>query len=309
MAPWYPPGQDPQRGFPAPPADPGALRCGDGRCGGVGVRHDRGMSIDPAAVSSIPPRNDLRRRVLAGEPTIGLFLNLGSMVSAEIVARAGYDWALVDLEHGMATESELLGQLIAIQSTPTAAIVRVVSAERMRVGRILDLGADGGMIPRLETVDQLRETVRWMRYPPAGIRGVATGTRGAGYATVAHPEVQGIDQRGLGVFQVESRVAVEAIDDLAAIDGVDVLFVGPADLSHDLGIPGAFTDPGFVATLDHVADVARAHGKAAGMLVREAAEVAGYLARGFTFLGIGSAPGVGLNRARSHVARGRSALG
>jgi 2-dehydro-3-deoxyglucarate aldolase/4-hydroxy-2-oxoheptanedioate aldolase len=69
---------------------------------------------------------------------------------------------------------------------------------------------------------------------------------------VAHPDVQGIDQRVLGVFQVESRVAVDAIEDLAAIDGVDVLFVGPADLSHDLGIPGAFTDTNFVATLDHV---------------------------------------------------------
>ncbi len=266
------------------------------------------MSNDAVPAPSIPPRIDLRRRVLAGEPTIGLFLNLGSLVSAEIVARAGYDWALVDLEHGMATESELLGQLVAIQSTSTAALVRVVSAERMRVGRVLDLGADGVMIPRLETVDQLRETVRWMRYPPAGIRGVATGTRGAGYGTVAHPQVQGISERVLGVFQVESRIAVDAIEGLAAIDGVDVLFVGPADLSHDMGIPGAFTDPGFVAALDHVAAVARAHGKAAGMLVREAAEVAGYLERGFTFLGIGSDSGMIMTRARSQLAEARAAL-
>jgi 2-dehydro-3-deoxyglucarate aldolase/4-hydroxy-2-oxoheptanedioate aldolase len=266
------------------------------------------MSNDAAPTPSVPPRVDLRRRVLAGEPAIGLFLNLGSIVSAEIVARAGYDWALVDLEHGMATESELLGQLVAVQSTSCAAIVRVVSAERMRVGRILDLGADGLMIPRLETVEQVRETVRWMRYPPAGIRGVATGTRGAGYATVAHPQVQGIDARVLGVFQVESRAAVESVEELAAIDGVDVLFVGPADLSHDMGIPGAFTDPGFVAALDHVAAVARANGKAAGMLVREASEVAGYLARGFTFLGIGSDSGMIMARARSQLAEARAAL-
>ena len=267
------------------------------------------MSNDAAPAPLIPPRSDIRRRVLAGEPTIGLFMNLGSIISSEIVARAGYDWALVDLEHGMATESELLGQLVAIQSTPTAAIVRVVSAERMRVGRILDLGADGLMIPRLETVDQLRETVRWMRYPPAGIRGVATGTRGAGYATLGHPQIRAIDERVLGVFQVESRVAVDAIEDLAAIDGVDVLFVGPADLSHDMGIPGQFTEPGFVATLDHVAAVARAHGKAAGMLVREAAEVGGYLARGFTFIGIGSDSGMIMTRARSQLAEARAALG
>ncbi len=267
------------------------------------------MSNDAVPTPSIPPRVDLRRRVLAGEPTIGLFLNLGSIVSAEIVARAGYDWALVDLEHGMATETELLGQLVAIQSTPCAAIVRVVSGERMRVGRVLDLGADGLMIPRLETVDQVSETVRWMRYPPAGIRGVATGTRGAGYATVAHPEVQAISPRVLGVFQIESRAAVDAIEDIAAIDGVDVLFVGPADLSHDLGIPGAFGDPEFVALLDRVAAVARAHGKAAGILVREAAEVEAYRRRGFTFLGIGSDSGSIMTRARSQLAEARAALG
>src|SRR5512141_1160942 len=109
----------------------------------------------PPDALPIPPRPDLRRRVLAREPTIGLFVNLGSSVSAEIVARAGYDWALLDLEHGMGTEVDLLAQLLAVQATPTAAVVRVVSSERMRVGRILDLGADGLMIPRLETPEAM----------------------------------------------------------------------------------------------------------------------------------------------------------
>ena len=208
----------------------------------------------------------------------------------------------------MATETEVLAQLAAIQSTPTAAIARVVSAERMRVGRILDLGAEGLMIPRLETAADMRETVRWMRYPPAGIRGVATGTRGAGYSTVGHAQMRDLNDRILGVFQVESRAAVAAIDELAAIDGVDVLFVGPADLSHDMGIPGEFADPGFVTALDHVAATAKAHGKAAGILVREAAEVAAYRARGFAFIGIGSDAGMIMTRARSQLAEARAAL-
>jgi 2-dehydro-3-deoxyglucarate aldolase/4-hydroxy-2-oxoheptanedioate aldolase len=257
---------------------------------------------------SIPPRADLRRRVLAGEPTIGLFVGLNSPVSAEIVARAGYDWALVDLEHGMANEADLLAHLMAIQATPTSAVVRVASAERLRVGRILDLGADGLMIPRLETVADVRETLTWMRYPPAGIRGVAAGTRGAGYATVGHPDIRTIDERILGVFQVESMLAVEASDELAAIDGVDVLFVGPADLSHSMGIPGQFTHPAFVSALDHVAAVARAHGKAAGMLVRDASEVAAYRARGFGFIGIGSDYGLLISGTRSQLAIARAAL-
>jgi len=267
------------------------------------------MSTDPASLPPIPPRSDLRRRVLAGEPTIGLFLNLGSIVAAEVVARAGYDWALIDLEHGMATESELMAQLVAVQATPAAAVVRVVSAERLRVGRVLDLGADGLMIPRLETAADVRATVDWMRYPPDGSRGVAAGTRGAGYATVPHPRIRDLNERVLGVFQVESRAAVAAVDELAAIDGVDVLFVGPADLSHEMGIPGEFGSTQFSQALDRVAAAAAAHGKAAGMLVRDASEVAAYVARGYRFLGIGSDSGLVMRGAREELAAARAALG
>jgi 4-hydroxy-2-oxoheptanedioate aldolase len=263
----------------------------------------------PTPIPSIPPRPDLRRRILAGETTIGLFVQLGSLVSADIVGRAGYDWTILDLEHGMTTEADLLAQLIAIQATPTAALVRVLSSERMRVDRILDLGADGLMIPRLETAEELRQTLSWMRYPPAGIRGLAGTTRGAGYGTVAHADVRTINDRILGVFQVESPLAVDNVEELAAIDGVDVLFVGPADLSHAMGIPGEFAHPVFVEALDHVAAVARAHGKGAGMLVRDASEVAAHAARGFTFIGIGSDAGVLIGGARAQLAAARAALG
>ncbi len=179
----------------------------------------------------------------------------------------------------------------------------------MRVGRVLDLGADGLMIPRLETVADMRETLSWMRYPPAGIRGVAAGTRGAGYSTVGHPELKSISERILGVFQVESPAAVAVADDLAAIDGVDVLFVGPADLSHGMGIPGEFSNTAFTDALDRVAAAAAAHGKAAGILVRDASEVAAYRARGYGFIGIGSDSGLVMSGARSQLAEARASLG
>jgi 2-keto-3-deoxy-L-rhamnonate aldolase RhmA len=178
----------------------------------------------------------------------------------------------------------------------------------MRVGRILDLGADGVMIPRLESIADIRETLSWMRYPPAGIRGLAQATRGAGYFTVAHQDVAAINDDVLGVFQVESPAAVDIAGEVAALDGVDVLFVGPADLSHAMGIPGEVTNPRFIEALDHVAAVARAAGKAPGMLVRGADEVAGYRARGFTFLGIGADLGLVANGARSQLAAARAAL-
>lgn len=242
--------------------------------------------IPPAPV--LPPRGDLRRRVLAGEPTVGAFLNLGSFVAAEIAARAGFDWLLVDLEHGHGSDMDLLPQLHAIQLTSTAALVRVAAAERIRVGRALDLGADGVMIPRLDAEPDVAETVTWLRYPPDGVRGVALPVRGGGFGEIAHADLRAANERVLGVFQVESPAAVEAAPALAAIDGVDVLFVGPTDLSHGMGIPGRFEEPAFGAALDRVVAACRTHGKAAGILLRSGSEVAATLARGFTFVGIGS---------------------
>lgn len=238
------------------------------------------------------PRHELRQRVLAGEPTIGAFVNLGSTVAAELVARAGFDWVVIDLEHGAGTEGDLYPQLLAVQSTSTAAVVRVPQAARLPVGRVLDAGADGLMIPRLETLAEITETLSWMRYPPAGIRGVAGPTRGAGFNSIPHAELAGRVNPGIaGVFQVESPAAVEAAEAVAALDGVDVLFVGPADLSHSMGIPGEFENPRFLGALDKVAAACEAHGKAAGILLQGPSAVEAHLRRGYRFLGIGSDSG------------------
>lgn len=256
----------------------------------------------------LPPRAELRRRVLAGERTIGAFVNLGSLAAAELTARAGFDWVIVDLEHGMGSEADLHAQLLAVQGTPTAAIVRVASAERLRVGRALDMGADGLMIPRLETVVEVTETLSWMRFPPAGIRGVALPNRGGGYGEATHAEVHARNERLIGVFQVESMPAVDAAADIAAIDGVDVLFVGPADLSHSMGIPGRFDEPAFTGALDRVVAACRANGKSAGILLKDAGVMPAALERGFTFVGVGSDSTFLVAAARQAVAQARAAI-
>jgi 4-hydroxy-2-oxoheptanedioate aldolase len=268
------------------------------------------MTTTDTHAPSLPPRGDLRRRILGGEATVGVFLNLGSLAAAELVARAGYDWVIVDLEHGMGTEAELHAQLLAVQGNPTAALVRVASAERLRVGRALDMGADGLMIPRLETPAEVVETLRWMRYPPAGIRGVALPTRGSGYGEIGHGELAAtVNGRLLGVFQVESPAAVAVSEAMAAIDGVDVLFVGPADLSHAMGIPGRFDEPAFVGALDAVIAACRTHGKSAGILLPDASGVAAARAQGFTFIGVGSDGAFVSSSARARLAAARAALG
>jgi 2-keto-3-deoxy-L-rhamnonate aldolase RhmA len=231
---------------------------------------------------------DLHPRLRAGETLYGTFLNLASPVAAEIAARAGFDWVIIDLEHGAGTEADLLANLHALGATTTAALVRPPSGERLRIGRALDLGAHGIMVPRIDVPDQAREAVSFMRYPPDGMRGIALSTRGAGLGELGHGDVRAINGRVLGIIQIESRSAVDAAAEIAAIDGVDVLFVGPTDLSHSLGIPGRFTDPAYLEAITSVVAAAEGAGKAAGILLRDASVVARHRELGFRFIGLGS---------------------
>jgi len=236
-----------------------------------------------------PFDRSFRDRVLGGETLFGLWLDLSSPASAEICAAAGYDWLLVDLEHGAGTEADLLSMFHAIAAGgDSQPLVRPQSGERIRVGRALDLGARGIMVPRLESTAQAEEAVTFLRYPPAGIRGVATRARGAGLGVVGHGDVRRLNDRVLGIIQIESIGGLRDADAIAAIDGVDVLFVGPADLTHSLGIPGQFDSDAYKDALGRVAAACRAHGKAAGILVYDTAVVADLLDRGFTFVGIGA---------------------
>ena len=233
-------------------------------------------------------QHPFRQRVLGGETVFGLFLDLASPFAAELCARAGYDWLLIDLEHGGATEADLLGLLQATEVGGAAALVRPQSGERLRIGRALDLGAAGIMVPRLESAEEAAEAVTYLRYPPAGVRGVALRARGAGLGYVAHADVAGVHERIVGIVQIESVGALREADAIAAIDGVDVLFVGPADLTHSLGIPGQFGSARYREALETVVAACRAHGKSPGILVYDPGVVPGLLEMGYRFVGIGA---------------------
>jgi 2-keto-3-deoxy-L-rhamnonate aldolase RhmA len=261
---------------------------------------------DPTTLVPVPGIVDLHDRLRAGETLFGTFVGLGSPVATELVARAGFNWLIIDLEHGVGTESELVGQLHAVGATRTAALVRPQSGERLRIGRALDLGAHGIMVPRIDRADQAREAVSWMRYPPDGSRGLALSTRGAGLGELGHLDVQAINRRILGIIQVESPSAVEHAAEIAAIDGVDVLFVGPTDLSHSLGIPGRFDDPVYLDALRHVATTAEAAGKAAGILLRDARALPRHQDLGFRFIGLGSDSAFISDGARAALAGARA---
>jgi 4-hydroxy-2-oxoheptanedioate aldolase len=225
--------------------------------------------------------------VRSGQPSLGTFLGMAASVSAEVCAVAGFDWILLDLEHGAGGEEQIRAVVPAAGGYGVPTVVRVEAGERIRIGRALDGGVAGIMLPRLDTAAEVAAVLTHLRYPPLGDRGVATYNRACAFGL----DPQALDRatrETLCVVQIESQAAVTAADDIASLDGVDVLFVGPRDLSHDLGVPGDLTAPAYIEALDTVLAAARRHGKACGMLVADGAAAAARLAQGWSFLAIGS---------------------
>jgi 2-dehydro-3-deoxyglucarate aldolase/4-hydroxy-2-oxoheptanedioate aldolase len=214
-------------------------------------------------------------------------LNLGSALAAEVCALSGFDWLLVDLEHGAGGEEALVGQILAGAAHGVPVIVRVEAAERIRMGHVLDLGVAGVMLPRLNTPDEVREALRHLWYPPQGDRGVAGYNRAREFGGDGR-EPQEVNDSILSVVQIESVSALESVSEIAAIPGVDVLFVGPSDLSTSMGIPGQFDAPELLAAFDAVIAAAREQKISAAILAGDLSRVEPLSVRGFDFIAVGS---------------------
>ena len=222
-----------------------------------------------------------------GSTLRGTFLNLGSPLSARMAAQSGFDWVLIDLEHGAGSESTLQSMLLAIEGSPCSPIVRVVSNNQDSVKRALDLGAVGVMLPYVSSSEEAEAAVSFTRYPPAGCRGVASSTIATGFGMRTNEYHREAPQSVLTVVQIETRQAVDNADAIAAVEGVDVLFVGPLDLSFNLGCPKQFDHPDMRAATDRVIAACRSNGKAAGILSTPE-RVNAHVEQGFTFVAVGS---------------------
>jgi 2-keto-3-deoxy-L-rhamnonate aldolase RhmA len=233
------------------------------------------------------PETPMKARLAAGETLFGTFLTLGSPLAAESLGLAGFDWLLVDLEHGGGDESLLLGQLLGAKAAGAHALVRVESDVRGRTARALDLGVEGVMCPQVNSPEQAEAWASALHYGPAGSRGIAFFHRGARFGTEPDP-VERARERTLGIAQIESPEAVEAVEEIAAIEGIDVLFVGPSDLSYSMGIFRQFDDPRFRAAIERVVAAASAAGKTAGIFLTSVDQVAAAVADGFRMIAIGS---------------------
>ena len=235
-------------------------------------------------------------------PLRGTFLSLGSALLARMAAQIGFDWVLIDLEHGASSESDLPAMLLAVEGTSCAPIVRVVSNDQDSIKRALDLGAVGVMVPYVSTAAEAKKAVSFTRYPPQGCRGVASSTIATRFGQTMDEYHDRALERTLVIVQIETAEAVENIDQIAAVEGVDVIFVGPLDLSYNLGCPKQFEHPDLLAALDRVLQAGRRHETTVGILSNEV-KAQQHLDQGFTFLAVGSDAGA----ARTGLCRLRDA--
>lgn len=220
------------------------------------------------------------------KPRLGTWLSIGSPVIAELAADSGFDWLLFDLEHGCGFEAALLPQLQAVRGSRVASIVRVGAPHPDLIARVLDWGAAGVMIPHVSTVAEAEACVQAAHYPPRGRRGFSRTVRAYGYGLC--PPVEGKLPEPIIMAQIETIEAVENAGKIARVDGVDVLFVGPADLSFDLKARPKLAKRDYAACLNHVVATAAKAGKSCGILTRDAAELPALRKQGFDWLAVDS---------------------
>jgi len=236
--------------------------------------------------------NFIRERVLNGEFMAGAWCNLGSSITVEMASMMGYDWVLVDQEHGPGDNMNLLGQVQAISVGGAAPLVRIAWNEMPRFKRALDIGAAGIMVPYVQSKAEAELAAASMRYPPAGIRGVASSPRAAGYGGKFEKYHAKANDNLLTIVQVETFQTMKNLDEIALVTGVDVLFVGPLDLSISLNMPGRFQDPQFIKVLKTVAQTAKKAGKAAGILLPDPGLIDKVHGLGYTFVAAGADGGM-----------------
>jgi len=230
---------------------------------------------------------NLKERIQAGETVIGSWLNLGSHVSAEIMGHAGFDWLLIDMEHGSGYEDMMFHQLQVLAAMEVTPLVRTSDATRGKIQQILDSGSQGIMFPQINTVEEAKTATQLMYYPPKGTRGMAKITRATHYGKTAKEYLDQLENTLLGIVQIETASALKEVDAIAALEEVDVLFVGPTDLSVSLDTYGQLQHPVFQKALKDVADAAKKYGKAAGVLMQNISEYDMYAQLDYRFLACG----------------------
>ncbi|EJL30776.1 2,4-dihydroxyhept-2-ene-1,7-dioic acid aldolase [Caulobacter sp. AP07] len=232
--------------------------------------------------------NLFKQGLAEGRPLLGLWQALATPYTAEICAGAGYDWLLFDGEHAPNTLQTLLGQLQAVSAYPVAPVARVPVGDPSIIKQYLDIGCATLLVPMVETADQARRLVAATRFPPHGVRGVASSTSRASRFGADVNYVKTAREAVCLLVQIESAAALGVIEEIAAVEGVDGLFIGPADLAASLGHLGDPRHPDVQAAINDAIGRILATGKAAGIFALDAADARARLAAGVAFVSLGT---------------------
>ena len=245
------------------------------------------------------PQNSFKRALKSGKPQIGLWSSLSSNYTVEVIAGAGFDWILLDMEHSPNDLESTLAQLQAAAPYPSHPVVRVPWNDMVTIKRLLDIGAQSLLVPYVSTAEEARAAVSYTRYPPGGVRGVAGTTRATRFGRVKDYARRAYEEICL-LVQVETQQALDNIEAICAVDGVDGVFIGPADLHASLGYTGEIANPKVKPLIDEAIRRIRKYGKAPGILTPNEADAKLWLACGGLFVAVGADVGI--------LARGAEAL-
>lgn len=230
-------------------------------------------------------QNKVKRALAAGRSSLGSWVMIGHQASAEILAGVGFDWITVDMEHTSIGYETLPVLLAAIRGRGPEAFVRVEANDPTVIKRVLDCGAGGIIVPQVNSASEAEAAVRAARYPPAGFRGVSLG-RASDYGDNFDDYFRSINDEVLVVAQIEHYAAVDAVEDIVAVEGLDAVFLGPYDLSGSMGIVGQFDHPRMREARRRVLEAGRKAGKAVGIheVRPDGRAVQSLLAEGFTLI-------------------------
>jgi len=218
--------------------------------------------------------------------SLGTWISIGSPVVAELACQFSFDWLLIDFEHGAVSTAVLPDILRGVSNRKPAVIVRLPDLQPALISHVLDWGADGIMLPHIRSAEEAKACVAAIYYPPYGSRGYSSSVRAYGYGTKVPADLSGI--KPLFFAQIEDPAGVDHADAIAAVDGVDVLFVGPADLKLALASTQECDKSGFERAIDHVVAATKRYGKRAGILVRDHQTINQLQKKGFSCLAVDS---------------------
>lgn len=233
------------------------------------------------------PVNPFKQALQAGHPQIGLWLGLADAYASELLAGTGFDWLVIDAEHAPNDPRSVLAQLQALAPYPSHPVVRPVSDDAALIKQYLDVGAQTLLVPMIESAEQAARVVAATRYPPNGVRGVGSALARASRWNQVEGYPQGCEQHLCVLVQVESVAGLQNLPAIAAVDGIDGVFFGPADLAASMGLMSGPTDPRVQEAIAHGICTTRAAGKPAGTVSTDPALARKYLDLGALFVAVG----------------------